>query len=58
MTEGIIIDKSKTKEEIYRIILPQLKILMENENDLIANMANMTAVLKYHLIPVGRFLSR
>jgi hypothetical protein len=28
MTEGII-DKSKTTEEIYRIILPQLKSLME-----------------------------
>ena len=52
MTEGII-DKSKTKEEIYRIILPQLKSLMENENDLIANMANMTAVCKYHLISFG-----
>ena len=46
MPEGIIIDKSKSKEEIYQIILPQLKTLMQDENDLIANMANMAAVLK------------
>ena len=46
MAERIIIDKSKSKEEIYRIILPQLKALMEDENDLIANMANMVAALK------------
>ena len=46
MAEGIIIDKSKSREEIYRIILPQLKALMEDENDLTANMANMAAVLK------------
>ena len=46
MAEKIIIDKSKSKEEIYRIILPQLKALMEDENDLIANMANMVAALK------------
>ena len=46
MLEKIIIDKSKSKEEIYRIILPQLKTLMQDENDLIANMANMAAFLK------------
>ena len=46
MAEQIVIDKSKSKEEIYRIILPQLRALMENENDLIANMSNMASVLK------------
>ena len=46
MAEQIVIDKSKSKEEIYRIILPQLRALMENENDLIANMSNMVAALK------------
>ena len=46
MYEEIILDKSKSKEEIYQTIFPQLKALMEDESDLIANMANMAAVLK------------
>ena len=43
MREEIIIDKSKSKEEIYQSILPQLEALIKNETNLIANMA---AVLK------------
>lgn len=34
------------KEEKYRALLPQLKSLIEGENDLIANLANMSAALK------------
>ena len=46
MGEEIIIDKSKSKEEIYQTILPQLEALIKNETDLIANLANIAAVLK------------
>jgi GAF domain-containing protein len=35
-----------TPEEKYRILLPQIKSLVEGESDLIANMANITSVLK------------
>ena len=46
MGEEIIIDKSRSKEEIYQTILPQLEALIKNEPDLIANLANIAAVLK------------
>lgn len=35
-----------TKEEKYRALLPQLKGLLEGEDDLIANLANASAALK------------
>lgn len=43
------------KEEKYRALLPQLKSLIEGENDLIANLANMSAALKetFHFFWVG-----
>ena len=34
------------KEEKYQSIIPQIKALIENEPDLIANLANITAALK------------
>src|ERR1700751_2901681 len=36
-----------TKEEKYISLLPQLKALVEGENDETANLANISAVLKY-----------
>lgn len=38
---------SGSKEEQYQSLLAQIKALLEGENDLIANMANMAACLKY-----------
>ena len=35
-----------TKEEQYEALLPQMKGLLEGEEDLIANLANVTAALK------------
>lgn len=35
-----------TKEEIYNELLPQIKALIEDEEDLIANLSNTVAVLK------------
>lgn len=36
---------SMTKEEKYRALLPQVRALMEGEEDMIARMANMAALL-------------
>jgi GAF domain-containing protein len=35
-----------TPEEKYRLLFPQIKSLVEGESDLIANMANISSVLK------------
>lgn len=44
--ELITISKDSTKKERYEILLPQIKALVEGESDLIANLANIMAVLK------------
>ncbi|GAB4255409.1 MAG: GAF domain-containing protein [Vicingaceae bacterium] len=46
MAESIIINKKLSKEEFYQSLVPQIKVLIEGETDLIANMANVSAVLK------------
>ncbi len=47
MAENIVIPKTATgKEEVYRILLPQLMALVEGESDLLANLANLVAALK------------
>ena len=35
-----------TKQEMYEIIIPQIKAIIEGEQDLIANLANISAALK------------
>lgn len=46
MAEELIISKSADKRERYRTLLPQLASLVENENDLIANLSNIAAALR------------
>jgi L-methionine (R)-S-oxide reductase len=41
-----IIVNGQTKDEIYSELLPQIKSLIEDESDLIANLANVTSALK------------
>lgn len=41
--------EARTLEEKYKILAPQIKSLIEDENDLIANMANVTSILKWGL---------
>lgn len=57
MAEDLYISTG-SKEEKYRALLPQLKGLMEGENDLIANLANVSAALKetFHFFWVGFYL--
>ena len=45
MSENLII-KGNSKKELYENLLPQIKSLVEGENDIIANMANVAACLK------------
>ena len=45
MAEDLLITKG-TKEEQYASLLPQIKGLLEDEPDLIANLANITGALK------------
>lgn len=45
MSENLII-QGNSKKELYENLLPQLKSLVECENDIIANMANVSACLK------------
>lgn len=44
MSEQLII-QGETKQERYEALLPQIKAVIEDENDLIANMANVAAML-------------
>jgi GAF domain-containing protein len=46
MSESISITKGAEKAIVYQELLPQIEHLLENEPDLIANLANICAVLK------------
>ncbi len=46
MAESIFIVPSASRSEQYESLLPQIKSLIEDEPDLIANLANVAAVLK------------
>lgn len=45
MAEDLLIIKG-TKEEQYESLLPQIRTLLEGEQDLVANLANVAAALK------------
>lgn len=44
MSEQLVI-QGETKQECYEALLPQIKAVVEDERDLIANMANVAAML-------------
>lgn len=46
MAEELIINEG-TKEEKYISMIPQIKSIIQNETDSVANMANICSVLKY-----------
>lgn len=46
MAESLIFSKSADRQTIYKEIIPQIKALVEDETDLIANLANIAAALK------------
>ena len=57
MAEDLLIAKG-TKEEQYESLLPQINALLEDEPDLIANLANVTGALKeqFNWLWVGFYL--
>jgi L-methionine (R)-S-oxide reductase len=46
MAEELLIPKTTDRAEIYNALLPQITALTETESDLIANLANIAAVLE------------
>jgi L-methionine (R)-S-oxide reductase len=46
MSEELLLPESGTREEIYAAILPQIEAVMGGVDDLIANLANIAAILK------------
>jgi L-methionine (R)-S-oxide reductase len=49
MSEEIIIERSLSKEEKYKSLLPQIHALVEGETSLITNLAQICAALKYSM---------
>lgn len=49
MPEEIKISENLTKTERYEQLLPQIKALIAEETDIIANLANICAVLKFNM---------
>jgi GAF domain-containing protein len=46
MAETLFLPQSGTKEEIYQALLPQVEALISGEQDLVANLANISAALR------------
>ncbi|WP_186757372.1 GAF domain-containing protein [Echinicola salinicaeni] len=46
MAESIYLPENASKVEKYEVILPQIEALVSGEEDLVANLANISAVLK------------
>ena len=46
MAEELIVSTSSNKRERYDVLLPQIEALVQGENDLIANLSNITGALK------------
>jgi len=55
MAEELFINQQLSKEEKYQELIPQLTALVSGETDVIANLANLMAVLKqtFHFLWVG-----
>lgn len=46
MAENLLIPETADKNEKYRALIPQIESLISSETDLVANLANIAAVLK------------
>lgn len=58
MAEQLQIPHTQEKEEIYKALLPQIQAMIQDEDNLIANLANITAALKeaFNFFWVGFYL--
>ncbi len=46
MAEELVIIETATKEERYKLLIPQIEALVDGESDITANLSNITAALK------------
>src|SRR3954467_14009769 len=60
MAESIAFTKAASRETIYNQLLPQIESLIAGERDLVANLANVAAVLKeaFQFFWVGFYLAK
>jgi L-methionine (R)-S-oxide reductase len=60
MAERLLIPQTVNRKEIYDHLLPQIQALTEGENDLTANLANISAALKeaFNFFWVGFYLKK
>jgi L-methionine (R)-S-oxide reductase len=60
MAESIAFSKAASREQIYEELAPQVEALVSGEPDLIANLANVAAVLKeaFGFFRVGFYIKR
>jgi GAF domain-containing protein len=60
MAENLFIPETKDRKEIYEAVIPQIEALISTESDLIANLANISAVLKeaFGFFWVGFYLTK
>lgn len=60
MAEELIIAENEDKKSKYDVLIPQITALTEDESDLIANLANVSAALKqtFNFFWVGFYLVR
>ena len=47
MAETLFIEKKASKEEKYKLLIPQIEALIAGEKDLIANLANISSALYF-----------
>ncbi|MCI4669627.1 MAG: GAF domain-containing protein [Bacteroidia bacterium] len=60
MAESLALTPQATKEERYKELLPQIKAVIEVEEDLVANLANISAMLKeaFDFFWVGFYINK
>jgi L-methionine (R)-S-oxide reductase len=60
LADHLLILQTTNRKEIYDRLLPQIQALTEQENDLTANLANISAALKeaFNFFCVGFYLKK
>jgi L-methionine (R)-S-oxide reductase len=60
MSESLFIPATNHRETIYEALLPQVEALVADEDDMVANLANITAVLKtaFNFFWVGFYIKK
>jgi L-methionine (R)-S-oxide reductase len=60
MAESLYLPQTANRKEVYDAIIPQIKALVSDEDDLIANLANISAVLReaFGFFWVGFYIKR